>query len=128
VSPITGERPTTKEHEKHIQQTLGTIKKLVDDNLLPSIKGATTVKAALNILEAQLVAKNTARFIATICKLFLLKKKPEQSVAAYFAELDGLITLTVADAAEGHQALRSPPGSQHACGWTAVAVHDCVLK
>ncbi|ELR23424.1 reverse transcriptase [Acanthamoeba castellanii str. Neff] len=88
------------EHEKHIQQTLGTIKKLVDDDLLPSIEGATTAKAALDILEAQLVAKNTARFIATICKLFSLKKKPEQSVAAYFAELDGLITLTVADAAE----------------------------
>ncbi|ELR14135.1 uncharacterized protein ACA1_131160 [Acanthamoeba castellanii str. Neff] len=88
------------EHKKHIQQTLGTIKKLVDDNLLPLIKGATTTKAALDILEAQLVAKNTAQFITTICKLFSLKKKPEQSVAVYFAKLDRLITLTVADATE----------------------------
>ncbi|ELR12032.1 uncharacterized protein ACA1_353340 [Acanthamoeba castellanii str. Neff] len=88
------------EHEKHIQQTLGMIKKLVDDDLLLLIEGATTAKAVLDILEAQLVAKNMAWFIATICKLFLLKKKPEQSVAVYFAELDGLITLTVADAAE----------------------------
>jgi hypothetical protein len=88
------------EYGKHVQQTLGTIKKLVNDDLLPSIEGVTTAKDALDVLEAQLVAKNTARFIATICKLFSLKKKPEQSIAAYFAELDGLITLTVADAAE----------------------------
>jgi len=42
------------EHEKHIQQTLGTIKKLVDDDLLPSIKGATTMKAVLDILKLNL--------------------------------------------------------------------------
>jgi len=33
-------------------------------------------------------------------KLFLLKKKPKQSVAAYFTELNGLIMLMVANAAE----------------------------
>ncbi|ELR18388.1 uncharacterized protein ACA1_137590 [Acanthamoeba castellanii str. Neff] len=40
------------EHEKHIQQTLGMIKKLVDDDLLPLIEGATTAKAVLDILKA----------------------------------------------------------------------------
>ncbi len=79
------------------------IKKLVDDNLLLLIKGTITTKAMLDILEAQLVAKNTVQFIATICKLFSLKKKPKQSVAMYFTELNGLIMLTVADAAEDIQ-------------------------
>jgi hypothetical protein len=41
-----------------------------------------------------------AQFITTICKLFSLKKKPEQSVTMYFTELNGLITLMVADTAE----------------------------
>jgi len=88
------------EHKKHIQQTLSTIKKLVDDNLLLLIEGATTMKATLDILKAQLVAKNTAWFITTICKLFSLKKKPKQSVTMYFTKLYRLITLMVADATE----------------------------
>jgi len=99
------------EHKKHIQQMLSTIKKLVNDDLLPSIEGATTTKATLDILEAQLVAKNTAQFIATICKLFSLKKKPKQSVTTYFAKLDGLIMLMVANATEDikhHVALLDP--------------------
>ena len=40
------------EYNKHIQQTLGTIKKLVDDDLLSSIEHANTAKAALDILKA----------------------------------------------------------------------------
>ena len=86
------------EYNKHVQQTLGTIKKLVDDDLLSSIEHAEMAKAALDILKAQLQAKNTVRFIATICKLFLLKKRPDHSIATYFAELNSLITLTVANA------------------------------
>jgi len=84
-------------YNKHIQQTLGTIKKLVDDDLLSSIEHANTAKAALDILKAQLQVKNTTCFIATICKLFSLKKRPDQSIATYFAKLNRLITLTVAD-------------------------------
>lgn len=88
------------EHEKHVQQTLGMIKKLVDDDLLPLIESATTVKAMIDILEAQLITKNMAHFITTICKLFSLKKKPKQSVTTYFTELNRLITLMVANAAK----------------------------
>ena len=54
------------EYNKHVQQTLGMIKKLVNNDLLSSIEHADMAKAALNILKAQLQAKNTACF-TTIC-------------------------------------------------------------
>jgi hypothetical protein len=63
-------------------------------------EGTAMAKATLNILKAQLLMKNTACFITTICKLFSLRKKSDQSIAAYFTELDGLITLTVVDTNE----------------------------
>ena len=108
------------EYSKHMQQTLGTIKKLIGNNLLLSIKNATIAKEALNTLEAQLLVKNMARFS--------LKKKHNQSISSKHQEAAATLSRSSMTTLTTHESTSSRRKPASCKPLTTIFVPSCPVE
>jgi len=85
------------EFDTRMEQTLGIIKTHVHPSVLVFIEEAVTPKEALDALTKQFNPAGTARFLTATGRLFNLRKRPEQTIAGYFAEISDLVNLAFPD-------------------------------
>ncbi len=85
------------EFDTRMEQTLGIIKTHIHPSVLVFIKEATTPKEALDTLTKQFNPAGTARFLTATGWLFNLRKRPDQTIAGYFAEISDLVNLVFPD-------------------------------